>query len=495
MNSLRSVVWKVLIWPCVALIGSLATAADSFPDPLPELKTYELTVSPVGESSPALKYLLFPELDQTVPGNAATHYFRAIIHSVGQPKPTPEESQIEADWNDIRSSKLPLEDVKKWLAMRHFVLLELDAATRCESCDWGIRFQDLRGRDVVENRLNEFQEMRQLARVLKLKAQVEIAEKRYDDAIATLRQLYRIARDINTAPSVIVSLISAAVVAITNETTIELISAENSPNLYWPLRMLPDPIIERHAVTRLDVNTVFQLFPFLRDADTTHRTPEEWQRLLTESVAYLRMLTSSSPGNEKVKTVHQISATMLALRSYPIAKQALVAAGMDEARVEKMPVGQVVAIYARNCFQVVADEYLKWSSVPYHEGEARLQGLFDELLERGYIARPGQPAGDRDPLGFNSGLLPSYLTGEAYIRQRRMIALMSTVEAIRLHAATHQGKLPEHLADVKLVPIPVDPATNKPFLYRVIDGRADLIALPSRTGDGYSGRRFQIRIR
>lgn len=494
MNATRIPSLWLLIWPFVALVGGRATAQESFPNPLPEMRTYDLTVSAANESSPALKYSLFPEIDQTVPGNAATHYFRAIIHSMEIPRPTPDQSQLEMNWYDSRSGDLPLDQVKPWLAARHLVLLEIEAATRCESCDWGIRFQDLRGRDVVEIRLAEFQQMRQLARILKLKAQVEIAEKRVDDAIATLRKLYRVARDINTAPSVIVSLISAAVVAITNETTIELISTEHSPNLYWPLRMLPDPIVERHAATRLDVNTLFQLVPFLKDADTANRTNEEWQRLLTESVAYLRMMTSSYPAVGPPKAVDQLSATVLVLRSYPIAKRALIADGMDEARVDKMPVGQVVAIYARNCFQVVADEYLKWSSLPYYEGDARVQGLFRELRERGYIAS-GQPSSDRDPLGFNQRLLPSYLTGEAYIRQSRMIALLSTVEAIRLHAACNQGKLPDQLADVKTVPVPTDPATNKPFLYRVVDGRAELVALPTRKGDGYSGRRFQIRIR
>src|SRR5204862_5991111 len=98
-------------------------------------------------------------------------------------------------------------------------------------------------------------------------------------------------------------------------------------------------------------------------------------------------------------------------------------------------------------------------------------------------------------LRFNHALLPSHLTGEAYSRQRRMIALLATVEAIRLHAASNQGKLPEKLSDIKVVPVPVDPAINKSFHYRMTNGRADLVALPTRVGDDNSGRRFQLRIR
>ena len=42
--------------------------------------------------------------------------------------------------------------------------------------------------------------------------------------------------------------------------------------------------------------------------------------------------------------------------------------------------------------------------------------------------------------------------------------LNSIVEALRLHAAAHEGQLPARLADIG-VPMPVDPVTGKPFDY------------------------------
>ncbi len=480
-----------LIGPCWLLLSSLAFGEDLFPDPIPEVKTYEWKISPVGESSPALKYRLYPPLADTVPGNAATRYLRA---SLMIPRSSPEQINRENDWYDCRTGDLPLDDVKKWLAARQVVIDEIAAGTRCDSCDWGTRFQDLRGLDVIYNRLPEFHEMQQLSHILKLKAQVEIAEHRVDDAVATLRMSYRLATDVAKSPSIIVNLISTSITSVANEMTGELIAMKNSPNLYWGLRTLPDPLLDRLGIAQLDVGLGLQLFPFLKDADTAQRTPEQWQRLLADAIHELRSMTRNSPSGEIADAVNQISATVLIMRSYPLAKRELIAQGMNAATVERMPVGQVVSIYVRNCYQQVAQEFEKWSSLPYAEGEPHLRRLVPQLQAAGYLSSSPTAIASRDPLLINQALLPSFMTGEAFNRPRRMIALLATVEAIRMHAASNRNALPAKLSDITAVPVPLDPATTKPFLYRVVDGQADLLAPPTLPGVESSGRRFLLRI-
>lgn len=482
----------VLALSSILRVNSLAGAEDSFPDPIPDVKTYEWMLSPQSGSSPALKYRLYPPLVDTVAGNAAAHYFRAILLV---PRALPEQLQKEADWSESHAVDLPLDDVKKWLGDRQVVIDEITAATRCDSCDWGIRLQDLRGRDVIYNRLPEFQEMRQLSRILNLKAQVEIAEHRFDDAIATLRMSYRMATDVAKSPSIIVNLISTVIVSVANETTGELIATKNAPNLYWALRTLPDPLIDRLAIAQLDVGIALQLFPFLKDAETVQRSPEEWQRLLTGLVHETRSLTRSSPSAEVGDAVDQISATVLIMRCYPVAKRELIAQGMNSAVVEGMPVGQVVAIYVRNCYRHVAQEFEKWASLPYLEGESRLRKLLPQLQQEGYFSTSPTFIATRDPLLINQALFPSFMVGEAFNRPRRMIACLATIEAIRMHAAAHQNSLPTKLDDITVVPVPVDPGTGKPFLYRVVDGRAEILAPPTLPGIEHSGRRFLLRLR
>jgi len=51
------------------------------------------------------------------------------------------------------------------------------------------------------------------------------------------------------------------------------------------------------------------------------------------------------------------------------------------------------------------------------------------------------------------------------------------VEALRIHAAEHDGKLPVSLADIKL-PLPVDAVTGKPFVYKLDGATAILRGMP-----------------
>ncbi len=66
----------------------------------------------------------------------------------------------------------------------------------------------------------------------------------------------------------------------------------------------------------------------------------------------------------------------------------------------------------------------------------------------------------------------------ASIRTDRRIATLRCIEAIRIYAAAHDGKLPTALDAITEVPIPVDPMTGKAFTYRVSGERATLYAPP-----------------
>ena len=74
--------------------------------------------------------------------------------------------------------------------------------------------------------------------------------------------------------------------------------------------------------------------------------------------------------------------------------------------------------------------------------------------------------------------------------------MLRTVEALRMYAAGHDGQLPERLADVTEVPIPLNPITGAPFGYRKSGNTAVLEAagLPHRPASQY-GLRFEIEMR
>ena len=73
----------------------------------------------------------------------------------------------------------------------------------------------------------------------------------------------------------------------------------------------------------------------------------------------------------------------------------------------------------------------------------------------------------------------------AQVRTERRIASLRAVEAVRLHAAKNDGKLPAKLSDLSVVPVPLDPATLQPFGYEVSGNQFKIVvpALPGTTPD------------
>ena len=60
---------------------------------------------------------------------------------------------------------------------------------------------------------------------------------------------------------------------------------------------------------------------------------------------------------------------------------------------------------------------------------------------------------------------------------KRKIQMLRIVEAVRDYLASHEGKLPKTLDDIKDVPIPVDALTDQPFLWKV-DGKVATLKSP-----------------
>ncbi len=80
--------------------------------------------------------------------------------------------------------------------------------------------------------------------------------------------------------------------------------------------------------------------------------------------------------------------------------------------------------------------------------------------------------------GLFADLVPDILKlrrMQARLEQR--MALLRHVEALRMYAESHEGKLPTKLADIA-VPLPNDPFTGKPFVYKVESATAHLHGRP-----------------
>ena len=157
----------------------------------------------------------------------------------------------------------------------------------------------------------------------------------------------------------------------------------------------------------------------------------------------------------------------MALKFYPQARRQLLDSGRKPAEVEAMPMLQVFTIHAFREFRKLQDEVFKWYALPYPQALAGLSNV-DAMLKEHRTRLNGAPFVDLLPA------IARVLTATA--RLDRRFAAQRCIEAIRLYAATHDGKLPAALTDITDVPVPDDPMLGKPFAYESSGNHAKLHA-------------------
>jgi hypothetical protein len=477
------------------LLAAAAPAlAQNAPDPDDPNKpqTIVLTIAPAAEPRPALKYRLVPATAERTPGNAAPFYYRAVLHMNNLPKDywKPYDENQER-WLSRDPAVFPKEEVAKWLPAGAW-RSQLEVAAYREYCDWDYRIQDLRGLEIFSFLLEETQDCRSLARILRLQAHYEIMDSRPEDAIKTLRLGYQLAHDVAQPPLLINGLVGIAIGSIMNE-ELQFLIDRGGPNMYWAIATLPQPLVSLRRAMEFELGMPQRAFPFLKDAETVERTPDEWRKLMIEGLIGLQELAGQSRSEFTGWQGELVAAAMIA-KLYPIAKDALIAGGMDRQRVEEMPVGQVVAIHTARSTEYVFQEFQKLSLLPYGEAMRRSRDVTNRLIKEGHLG-----PGIRGPGGLPiAALLLPAVEGvrHAEIRIARNFAALQAIEALRMHAA-ETGKLPATLAEVTVVPVPLNPANSQPFAYQydAISNTATL-EVPASPGQQarYEGKRYVIRL-
>jgi hypothetical protein len=176
-------------------------------------------------------------------------------------------------------------------------------------------------------------------------------------------------------------------------------------------------------------------------------------------------------------------------RVYPEARRALIARGRPAAEVEAMPALQVVLIETRRKYQAFRDEVYKWTALPHWQAVPGIESAF---------RRQKPPRKGEDPLlDLVVSIFPSFEAALlASARVERQLDAFQCIEAIRLYADAHGGALPPSLEAIEEAPAPIDPATGKPFEYRVRGDVATLEApLPAGAPDRPPYRiRYELKL-
>src|SRR4051812_22011163 len=200
----------------------------------------ELSFSPAAAPSPALRYRLLPMSSELNPGNAAPVYLR-LRHEQKDETWRLIKEKHDA-WNVPPLEKLPVREAREFVD-RYLTLTKLlrIGAWRAE-CDWGYPLAEQR-REAIFILLPDCESMRQMARLLQLKARVEIAEHAYDQAIDTIETGIAMGRHVSSAPFIVNGVAAAGICLGMLDRVEELISQPDAPNLYWALTALPRPLV------------------------------------------------------------------------------------------------------------------------------------------------------------------------------------------------------------------------------------------------------------
>src|SRR5262245_1136673 len=184
-------------------------AAYSPPTPQPATETIvKFQLQPMAATRPALKYQLLPELREMNPGNPMYGYLKCFMEQNYFYFNKESEDKREK-YQTMPLADLPLKELRNYGGES---LRQADWAARLDAPDWQILLQAKR--DGVNLLLPDVQQLRRLAAALKVRFRVEVAERRFPDAIRSAKTTFALPRHLGEPPTLIGNLVGLAIATI-----------------------------------------------------------------------------------------------------------------------------------------------------------------------------------------------------------------------------------------------------------------------------------------
>jgi hypothetical protein len=315
-----------------------------------------------------------------------------------------------------------------------------------------------------------------------------MAEGNFAGAIQALETGFCLSRHLGEAPFLISSLVGVAMGSIFADTLLDFIELPNAPNLYWPLTALPRPLMSIRKGEEFEQKMMELQFPDLADLERS-RTPKQWDAVLgrvrKEFEPLLNLGKNGKPLPEGITAADPASKSpdLAAARKYLIDQR-----GLPGKKVKEMPPAQVLVLAMAAAYRDFSDDQHKVIYLPYPKARLAFAAAEKRLKD----------APDNEVNRLARTLLPAL--GKVLAAQNRLdrrIAALRVIEALRLHAAANDGKLPGKLEDVTAVVIPNDPGTGKPFAYEydAKKGIATLTGIIPGEPPQANNLRYRLKIR
>jgi hypothetical protein len=192
----------------------------------------ELAVYPAKAPEPAQKFQLILSADKQTDADAVPLYEKAIQ---ALPRGRKQDKQVR-EWLELPPEQLPQKQVEE-LIQNHMDSLRLVAqAARCKECNWP-KWKP--GTPVPDQK-----EYRSFTFLLELWARLEIVRGGYDGALLAMQTGFGMARHLGQSPTITQAMVGTAVGGVMCREVELFIKGKDSPNLYWALANLPEPLAD-----------------------------------------------------------------------------------------------------------------------------------------------------------------------------------------------------------------------------------------------------------
>jgi hypothetical protein len=265
----------------------------------------------------------------------------------------------------------------------------------------------------------------------------------------------------------------------------DLLEHHDTPNLFWALAAMPKPLVDVRRSLAVEREFLYLQLKVLREVDETPRPCGYWEDFLDRLLPQIGDLGGDldGPSFEDDPQLARKALVEHVTAVYPGAKEYLIEqCKLSPRQVEAYPTTQVVFLAMVRFYDRWRDELSKWAHLP----------LWQVLANSNHNRTPDAMRAELNRYGWCSALatkkLPSVYARAAEGRCGQMIALLQTVEAIRMYGAAHDGRLPPSLDELS-VPPGIEPFTGKPVDYEFYRTHAVL------NGHALPGKRHRLVLR
>ena len=233
-----------------------------------DTQTFALKLRAVGPPVPSFRYELVPSFRNQTSNNGALLQHRALhflADTRASGKKVAENFERFSKALKLPLNEFPVDEIRNFLESYKAVFREMEAAARCDRCEWGI--DERIASDGISILLPDAQKMRELSFLLALRCRLHAAEGRVAPAIKDLETGFALARHASSGGTLIHFLIGVAIVNQCFASLEYVLQMPDCPNLFWSLSALPRPLLDFKKGIEGEMRSLEGMIPVPKDVD------------------------------------------------------------------------------------------------------------------------------------------------------------------------------------------------------------------------------------